>query len=422
MKLHGNYIQIILIAILTVSIKSVMFAQPIYDFGPRHPFYIIGKIYDNGIQLNTKDNSLESIINWPFRNTGNIDTLNLFVAKGSIPFIKQIHFNSKIICDQNPCSIDWVTVRCYLSFEDLDTFYIDSLYFEPGYYEIIPIKNTPPFIWNKIDFVKCELQKCPSSDSLMAEELLANTSRYFQLAMKEKHPSNTDISYWQRKRENLCFAKCYCESALAIRSSDQQVLNKIHLIDSSLQSVVSKIYHYYIQQGDSLFRKGLFFMSGNEYRAAQHYKSDEVFPKIRLEKIDSIFNENKEELFTKNLMIADSNFWKAEDIHDSIYNLKDNLYERAKTYYSEAGYFSEDHNVYLKQQYDSIKKMRRYLDCIKYADSNFKRYIEYGRISENNFTSLRASYRGSLLILPERKYPIEQIKKVEAFYVECQKK
>ena len=410
---NGKFIFIVIL-ILYTSFNS--FSQP-GELFPMEPYFFIAKIYENGERLNTVDKS--EIQHLPFYRTKNIDSLNLFTVGGRVPyFSKSYDYYSRIKCKdcRTPCSFEWRTISCYHSFDGLDTFYVDSLYFEPGFFHIVPIKDAPPFVWNKINFTRCELQKLPSSDSLMFEKLIKKAEECFIDALKEKHYSIHRNSYMTDKLKNLFSSKCYIENANAIISSDQQIPDKYLQINSMIQSVLIQAYDYHLQLADSFFNSIMYRNARGEYRTALHYLPEKLYPKKQMEKIDSIYKGNKQELFAYTMMIADSSFSEAEKMHDSLWNLKDSLYVRAETYYREAGYYSKEHNDYLKQQYDRIDIMKRYLHKTMYADSHFKRYLGVGRISESNYVHIRACYLNSLRIMHGRTYPNVQLKKLELFY------
>ncbi|MGM0497141.1 MAG: hypothetical protein ACQESJ_04440 [Bacteroidota bacterium] len=233
-----------------------------------------------------------------------------------------------------------------------------------------------------------------------------------QRQAKEENYENTieqADNYFEE--ENYKLAKDSYQEALSIKSSEQYPEDQISKIDKILEKEAQKAEEYknLIAEADKAFDDEDYTSSKKKYQQALDIKSDEKYPKQRIDKIDQILADLAEEREEK--AKYDNAIKEADTEFD------EENYSDAKELYSEALFIKPD-KQYPKDQIDQIDKIlaqqERDKDQQRKQEKAYNEAVEKGdaMFSMEEYEQSKQAYNKALSVKPEEAYPQKRIDKI----------
>lgn len=264
--------------------------------------------------------------------------------------------------------------------------------------EIIPGKQHPKTRISRINNILEEQQKKEENYS----DLVKQADRRF------------DSDDYEVARE------LYTE-ALFIKPDEQYPEDQISKIDDILEQQQKEEearraeqdkYDEAVEKGDAMFAMEEYEQAKRNYQQALNVKPEEVYPKNKINEINSIIekSEEQEKEYRNVIVKADGEFDKEEFVEAK------NSYNRAQQIKPEEDYPKKQINkiedILARKEAERRKQQeisRKYNEAVSTADQLFR---------AEEYEDSKVAYQEALKIKPEEKYPEEQIDKIEEIIAE----
>ncbi len=264
-------------------------------------------------------------------------------------------------------------------------------------------------------------------DAEVKEEIKKVEAKIIQapLATKPKIDKNS-LLYKEliRKADSEFEAKSYVESrktygkALKLKPKEIYPQRQIELIDKTLadlkkqeeQKKQRKSYYALIDKADVLFEDKKYKQARSYYEEALKIKSDQVHPRDRIALIDQIFAQQK---------AAQKEYGNAVALGDRYF--KESKYDLAKKSYEEALKMRKDES-YPKEQIERIDRLLSELKNKEEKEQKYKEALAEADVlfAKESWADAKVAYEKATKF-SDKKYPREQIKKIESILKEQKK-
>ncbi len=220
----------------------------------------------------------------------------------------------------------------------------------------------------------------------------------------KKADKEFDVKSYVNSRKNY-------EKALKIKPKENYPQIRIDLIDRLLadlekrekQKEQNDAYYTFVDKADILFEEKNYPQARSYYVKAIEIKPEQQYPKDKIKLIDQIFaqREAEQRKYDNAVALADRYF-------------KEEKYEYAQKEYEKALEIRKDEE-YPKQQISRIRRLLAELQNKEEKESNYNAAIAKADafFQEKNWFDARDAYVKASDILPDKKYPQEQIKAID---------